>query len=253
MQKTPEVEGFLIHTVTLPSEPHYSLHPVTDWKTKTYACPELQHGTRGREQKSCRTPGLAYFSHLEQVLKRQVPGKPRTTNLELAVPYGNLARTASLTGQADRAPVVRGKQSAWPPSKDCFWGHNAGHRRQRSLRVRPNPSRIKPGTSTNPDEHVPEGPEHPHPSLGRPALAGLTRVHPRTAAPPENPLQPGLSSASPRRPGRPSTVTLTAAVSSPGSDPSPAAPTHPPIRPHHQGPSASLARRRAAVWRAAMT
>lgn len=76
MQKTPEVEGFLIHTVTLSSEPHYSLHPVTDWKTKTYVCPELQHRTRGREQKSCRTPGLAYFSHLEQSLRDRSLGNP---------------------------------------------------------------------------------------------------------------------------------------------------------------------------------
>lgn len=101
------------------------------------------------------------------------------------------------------------------------------------------------------------GGEHPHPPLGRPALAGLTRAHPRAAAPPENPLQPRPSSASPRRCGRPSAVPLTAADSSPRSDPSPAAPTHPhpppPPAPNPPAPPLSLAQRRAAAWRAAMT
>lgn len=58
-------------------------------------------------------------------------------------------------------------------------------------RARPDPSRTQSGASTNTGEHVPADPEHPHLPLGRPAIAGLTRAHPRAAAPPENPLQPG--------------------------------------------------------------
>lgn len=89
------------------------------------------------------------------------------------------------------------------------------------------------------------GGEHPHPPLGRPALAGLTRAHPRAAAPPENPRQPRPSSASPRRCGRPSAVPLTAADSSPRSDPCRAAPTHP-HRPDSTKPSSPTAKPRPA-------